>query len=78
MHSLPGPAAIRHAVNMKKMIPDSNATCSKRTIGKYSNLMNLDDRYLINYIDLDLELHRNTNEFLLQCFDSNAKDLKLK
>uniref|UniRef100_A0A915KFE5 Uncharacterized protein n=1 Tax=Romanomermis culicivorax TaxID=13658 RepID=A0A915KFE5_ROMCU len=36
------------------------------------------DKCLINFIDLRLELHRNTNKFLLQCFDSNAKDLKLE
>lgn len=38
----------------------------------------LQDRYLINYIDMRLELYRNTNAFVMQCFNANITNLELE
>jgi hypothetical protein len=37
----------------------------------------LQDRFLLNNIDLRLELHRNSNQFLLQCFEAATTNLEL-
>jgi hypothetical protein len=37
----------------------------------------LQDRFLINYIDMRLELHRNPNKFVLQCFDNVDLSLEI-
>jgi hypothetical protein len=37
----------------------------------------LQDRYLINFIDLKLELHRNSDSFVLQCFEDVSLHLEV-
>lgn len=39
--------------------------------------MFLQDRYLLNFTDFRLELHRNSNAFVLQCFEDHALQLEV-